>query len=484
MTSSRMKRIHVAFIAAGGLLLFFSMLWGALYLYAAQQTVPGDATIGTIRVGGLRLDAALVMVDVYADRLEKRTVEIEGPNGKVEKWSLREAGYRVETAIAREALLELARGGLWERAKYRHRFPSRLETTSAWNRKPFDALIAQHWGWLEAGEPVNASRTIMADDRVVYRPGINAYRVDREAIFGKAAKWAADETGAAYGLPLAQSVLRLKLPITVIEPAVTLEQLRAEGVERNIVSFTTDLGQSGAGRVFNVAATARTLNNWELAPDEVFDYREIVAATQSQYGYREAPVILNGELTPGIGGGICQISSTLYNAALRAGLEIVERRNHSLPVSYVEKGQDATFADGAINFRFRNSTGKHLIIRSAVVDGRLTVKLFGTLPDNVRYDIESEMVRTIAPPVREVPSEGAVPGDRTVLRTGKPGFVVETYRTQVRDGAVVSRERVSRDTYRPQPTIVGVAGGGASGEPAPGGGAKPLLEDGVQPSGR
>lgn len=183
------------------------------------------------------------------------------------------------------------------------------------------------------------------------------------------------------------------------------------------------------------------------------------------------------------------MSSTLYNAVLRAGLEIVERRNHSLPVSYVPKGQDATFAEGAINFRFKNTTGKYIVIRSEVEGRQLTVKLFGTMPANVRYEIESRTVRLLEPPVREIPNAYAPSGSRRVLQAGKAGFVVETYRTLVRDGKKVSRERVSRDTYRPTPSVVLVGGARPGSDSADGGGGgargggvnrTPLLEDGVQ----
>ena len=108
-----------------------------------------------------------------------------------------------------------------------------------------------------------------------------------------------------------------------------------------------------------------------MAPGETFDYSKIIAQTEAKFGYKEAPVILNGNLVPGIGGGICQVSTTLYNAVLRSGLEIVERRNHSLPVSYVTLGQDATFANGYINFKFRNNTDAYLWIRTITTDPAL-----------------------------------------------------------------------------------------------------------------
>jgi len=244
-------------------------------------------------------------------------------------------------------------------------------------------------------------------------------------------------------------------------------------------SFTTDFSSSAAGRAYNVTMTAKTLNNWDLAPGEIFDYKKVIALTRENYGYREAPVILNGELVPGIGGGICQVSSTLYNAALLAGLEMVERRNHSLPVSYLPKGQDATFAEGAINFRFKNTTGKHLIIRTVVSGGKLTIKLFGTLPGNVSYAIESKTVKVIDPPVKEIASQAVPSGGRLLLSSGKSGYIVETYRTKIKDGKTVSRERVSRDTYRAQPSVYGVAEGRTNNGTDGNGKSKQLLEDGV-----
>ena len=193
-----------------------------------------------------------------------------------------------------------------------------------------------------------------------------------------------------------------------------------------------------------------------MKPGDVFDYGEIIRLTERETGYREAPVILNGKLTPGIGGGICQVSSTLYNAVLRAGLEIVERRSHSLPVSYLPKGQDATYAEGYINFRFRNTSGKHLIIQSVVRDGLLTVKLFGTLPKNVRYEIRSQTIRTLPPEEETKSSPLLAPGQRIQLMPGRNGYIVDTYRIKYVNGVFQSRVRLSRDTYKSQPSVVEV----------------------------
>ncbi|WP_176444841.1 VanW family protein [Paenibacillus herberti] len=260
------------------------------------------------------------------------------------------------------------------------------------------------------------------------------------------------------------------LQFRAVPPKVTLASLKAEGVERLIASFTTDYRTSSQGRAFNVSETARTLNGWMMKPGEVFDYGEIIRITEHETGYREAPVILNGQFTRGVGGGICQVSSTLYNVALRAGLEIVERRNHSLPVSYLPKGQDATFAEGSINFRFRNTSGKHLFIRTYSGNGQLTIKLFGTMPKEVRYSIVSRTVRTLQAPIQLRRSSGLAPGQQIVLKQGRTGYVVETYRIRYVHGNEESRTRISRDTYKPKPSIImeGPASAPLSPSPAPG----------------
>ncbi|MFC6648253.1 VanW family protein [Paenibacillus rhizoplanae] len=211
-----------------------------------------------------------------------------------------------------------------------------------------------------------------------------------------------------------------------------------------------------------------------------FDYGKAIQKAQTEYGFREAPVIVNGKLQPGTGGGICQVSSTLYNAALRSGLEIVERRNHSLPVSYLPKGQDATFAEGYINFRFRNNTGKYLIIKSEVQGRTLTIKLFGTFPKNVNYSIESRTVEVL-PPTDKYVSDASLPkGGTRVLLAGKTGYVVETYITRHVDGAAVERNLLSRDTYYAQKRIIAINRGGMSQSAQPDSPRRQLVEDGVK----
>lgn len=524
-----MKRLHLALIIAAAILLAVSAGWGFVWIYAERDTIPGGASAipdgaglndpaveaaleksAALSLGGLTIDEALRKLNTEAADLERLPLTIKAKDGgQAKTWTLGELGVSVDVQQARSAINRLRKGGIWDKAKYRKQFPRELKVVLSWNKTTFASGVRRQWGWIDADEPVNAKRTITAGDKVVYTAGKDAYKLDTGKLFSLAAaklgdiiasRWndsAADKSrgggggsprpagesgqsdGPNSGLPEPGEAegITLGLQLRVVHPDVTLERLKEQGVERKIASFTTDFSTSGPGRAYNVSMTARTLNDWELAPGEVFDYRKVIEATRQKYGYRKAPVILNGELTPGIGGGICQVSSTLYNAALRAGLEMVERRNHSLPVSYLPKGQDATFAEGSINFRFKNTTGSYLIIRTAVAGRQLTVKLFGAMPQNISYSIDSRTVEVIDPPVREVPSAAVQKGRQLLLTAGKRGYVVETYRTMKKDGKTVSRQRISRDTYPAQPAVYAVA----PGTPGIGGGGKgkQLLEDGV-----
>lgn len=265
------------------------------------------------------------------------------------------------------------------------------------------ARFGADWEEQRYSKPINAVRQIDGDDQIHYIPGRSARRLDWPKL-GVALDKALPKDFTASGEPV-----RVELPFRQLEPDITVDGLRSEGIERKIVQLSTSLGSSSEGRVYNVNSAASTVDGLILKPGEIFDYAQIIAKAERTHGFREAPVIVNGQLEPGIGGGICQVSSTVYNAALRVGLDIVERRNHSLPVSYLPKGQDATYATGSINFRFKNNTGKHLLLRAAVQNRMLTVKFFGTFPSNVSYELESRTVHVLPIPEKTISNDSLSP---------------------------------------------------------------------------
>jgi len=473
-----MRRIHIGFIVVAFIVLVGVGTWGWLHSYASQSTLPKGVTLANWNVGDMKMNEVIAAYQQQIEQLNEKkiTLRIDAPKAVERVVTMKQLGVTFEESGLLQEMKKLTEGNLWDRVQYRYSMPKQWNLIVKWDdtalMKQYDAA----WEKKYMGQSVNAVRLISPQDVVSYIPDQSANRIDWERTKQDIAKQIPREFISETA---AKQVATVQFTLKEMPAKITLDALKAEGVERKIMEFTTSFATSAQGRVYNVTAAAKTLNNTILKPGDVFDYGKIIAATEKKFGFREAPVIFKGKLIPGIGGGICQVSSTLYNAAIRTGLQIVERRNHSLPVSYLPIGQDATFSEGNINFRFKNTTGKTLLIRAEVVNKELTIKLFGTMDKDTHYDISSSTVKVLEPPVKYVVDSSLPAGGREVLSEGKQGYIVETYRTLTKNGKVVEKKRISRDTYQPQPMLVAVNNGEEVSNSKSKDDTKEILEDGV-----
>ncbi|NLZ33260.1 MAG: VanW family protein [Firmicutes bacterium] len=160
--------------------------------------------------------------------------------------------------------------------------------------------------------------------------------------------------------------------VIALDPEITAAHFAA--IDREIGAFRTWIG-GGGGRAVNIMLATASLNNYLLLPGEIFSFNAANGPRTAERGYRPAPVIVGHTVVPGLGGGVCQVSTTLYNAVLRAGLEVVERYPHSQPVGYVPPGMDATVAD-TLDFKFRNSSDRLIMIRSSNWGGSIDIRIW------------------------------------------------------------------------------------------------------------
>jgi vancomycin resistance protein YoaR len=452
------KRWLMSFIAF--LLLLLSGI-GYIIVYGSNSALPKGFQLPGMNVEGVAPDSALEQIHKRISELEATLVTVtiptkHGTNDTPSHSSrtLEQLGMHIDAEEAIKAIELFRDTSIWKRAliRYQQRMNQPYGIKVFWDEKKFQAEARTAWGSAAGVPPKNAVRIINEYDEVVYTPETIGTTLDLASLFVSIKTYAPKSLAPIPG----QGHRSIKLPVIRTAPDVTMTSLKEEGIDRKIIAFTTSFETSGEGRTHNVIAAAKALNDTLLMPDAIFEYGKIVEHAEKEYGYKEAPVILKGKLTPGIGGGICQVSSTLYNAALLAGLEIVERRNHSLVVSYLPKGLDATYADGYINFKFRNTTGKQLLIRTVVEDKKLTVKLFGTMPEDVTYRTETIQVKEIPVKIVYIPSQKLTLGKQLTQQQGAPGYVVEAYLMKLIDEQVVDRKRVSRDTYRSQDTVIAV----------------------------
>lgn len=250
-----------------------------------------------------------------------------------------------------------------------------------------------------------------------------------------------------------ENIVTIPLKITV--PKVTTNQIGTEAFPDLLASFSTTFSTANTNRTTNIKLAANKINGVVLLPGQTFSYNEVVGKRTAAAGYKSAAVYVNGKVENGIGGGICQVSSTLYNTVLKANLEIVKRSNHRFYPGYVKLGFDATVSWGGPEFIFKNSRKYPIKIVAKVTGGTLRVDIYGC-KEEVEYDVSliSETIQVI-PSKTVYRTNTALPGgtNKTVQK-GHAGYKSRAYRILKLDGKVISRQLLSTDTYAQLETII------------------------------
>ena len=241
------------------------------------------------------------------------------------------------------------------------------------------------------------------------------------------------ENGMDFSITLDEAKNMLKeekdeyvVPLKVLYPSVTTNMIGTEAFPDLLSEFSTKYAASNKNRTTNLILAAKKINGTVLMPGETFSYNKVVGARTIQAGYKEAPIYVSGRVEDGIGGGICQITTTLYNAVVYANLDIVERSNHQFVPSYAGPSRDATVVYGAIDFKFKNNRDYPIKITCSVSGGIANFKIWGLKSDN---DYEVQI---------------------TSRTTGKTSTAIysEAYKILKKNGNVVSTTLLSKDTYK------------------------------------
>ena len=250
------------------------------------------------------------------------------------------------------------------------------------------------------------------------------------------------------------------IPLAITKAEKTLNDLGKEAFPYQVSEFTTKYDASNKNRSTNLSIAADKINGLVLMPGDVFSFNKVVGKRTVEAGYRDAKIYADGGVVDGLAGGICQISSTLYNAVLLANLEVVERRNHTFTTSYLPAGKDATVVYGAIDFQFKNSRQYPIKLEASVKNGIAEFKIHG-MEEEKEYEIRILPVKTAPIPYTTIYEEdpSLMPGQEKVLQAGHAGYKVTTYKEVRYNGQIVSKDVISSDTYSPMRTIKKVAPG-------------------------
>jgi vancomycin resistance protein YoaR len=238
------------------------------------------------------------------------------------------------------------------------------------------------------------------------------------------------------------------VPIEEVEARIKADMLSK--INTKLSGFSTAFKLSDSNRTGNIKIAAKALDGTVILPGEVFSMNKTLGPRVASKGYLEAPVIINGSLTPGLAGGICQVSSTLYNSVLLGNFEIVERRPHGLKVGYVDAGRDATISGDVIDFKFKNTTSYPVYIQTVVSGATISVNIYGA------KEGPSRSVKIVSEVYERVPAKPEYINDPTIEQgkkvvEAKPidGIKSKAYRKIYENGKLIKTELLSKDFYRP-----------------------------------
>lgn len=247
----------------------------------------------------------------------------------------------------------------------------------------------------------------------------------------------------------------VELRTRTTQPEITTEKARSMGIRERISTYTTEYGADNKPRVTNIHLLGDALDGELIEPGGVFSFNEAAGERTAEKGYQEANAIVNGKLVPQLGGGVCQVGTTVFNAVFESGLPVLERRNHSFYISHYPKGRDATVSWGGPDLKFKNDTEHWVLVSVSYTSSSITVSIYGTDPG---YEVTSETSdwSKIKPfPIEEVKDPTMPEGSRAIEDAGITGRTCTVKRTVSKGGKVLRTDEFVSN-YKPKSQVVRV----------------------------
>lgn len=241
---------------------------------------------------------------------------------------------------------------------------------------------------------------------------------------------------------------KVEVPVDKVEASVKGDMLSK--INAKISSFSTKFSTADSNRAGNIRIAAETINGTIVMPGGIYSMNKALGPRVKSKGYTEAPVIINGTHVPGLAGGICQATTTVYNAALLANFQIISRKPHQLKVGYVPAGRDATISGDAIDMKFKNTNKYPIYIQTIVSSGNIRVNIYGANEHpGQSVEITSEVYEKVPATTQYINDETLEVGKQVVDEKSSTGYKSRTYRKVYENGQLVKTELISKDYYKP-----------------------------------
>ena len=430
------------------LVIFLMLLLIAAYIYAAYQTVKparglicNGVFVETVNVGGMSEDEARTAVAQYRDEYLQRTVEVD-VNGKTVSATLEQLGYNCEVGDVIAKAMQVGKDGnpFTNYAKIRE-----IATTPLVYKLKYDAKEKKIRTFVNKKCKKKCAKAKNA--KVKRENGTFVYTDAKEGSTIDVNSTAA-QIKKAVEQAKSGDTIRVKADVTIQEPTVTKDL--ASRCKDKIGSFQTNFNAGNVSRSKNLSNAARLINDHVIYPGETFSVHDTISPLTEENGYYAAPSYSNGEVVDSIGGGVCQVSTTLYNAVLKAELEVVERSPHSMVVSYVKPSMDAAIAGDTKDFVFENNYDTPIYIFGEIDDdNQLCFAIYGkeTRDKTRKIEFESEEVSTEEPGVKYKADAELALGEMEVTGSAHTGKEVKLWKIVYENGKQVSKDVINESTY-------------------------------------
>jgi vancomycin resistance protein YoaR len=441
------KRLTNIFFFLGVIMLFSMISLVAINAaFLVTDEIYHGVTVGDIDVGGLSVQVAENKIaTVFRERIEQVPITL---TYQKQSWSISAKDIDLSinpTALANQAYSVGRSGNIFYRLQERYLTIYRghiVPLTVTYNHEKIKSFLNEIARTIDR-EPVSATLNYR-NYTVTIVPDTKGYKLDTALALSDL------ET-------LIETKLSANMPLPVKELAPTLVASDLEGIDGVIAAYSTQFNASDQNRTQNIALASKNVNGVLVRRGETFSFNTFVGPRLAEYGYKEAPVFINGKLLPDWGGGVCQVSSTLYNAVLLADLAIEERTSHFRPPGYVPLGQDATVAYNQLDFKFKNTSQTNIYISSEVYGNQVSISIFGKLSDNPpEIQIVSADKKVLEPNTIIKQDPQLELGKEVVEIEGQKGYQVTTYRVHYINGKESNRELLAGDEFEPEDRVIRV----------------------------
>ena len=448
--STAAKKKKITFLIIGGLVIIASGIAGYSLIISNsvkkwdERIYPG-VTVQNVNLGGMnKTEAKEKLEDEFNSAINEKVlpINIEGETFEL-NYNEIEPSYDIDGTVEKAFTSGKEHGTLGKFFNIKSKREIDVEMNFSYNEdklREFEEKVIEEVNQ----DPVNASITIVGD-KVQVEDEKDGMCIDIDTLDSKIKDSLNGEIDSNNEVS--------------VEPELTKAKITSEDLSKvkDIMgSFSTSYGTSAPGRSHNIEISTQAINGTIVMPGETFSFNEVVGPRTEATGYQEAGTYVGNKVEPGIGGGICQVSTTLYRAVMRANIRSTERTNHSMAVGYALPGLDATVSYGYLDYKFTNTYDFPIYIQGYTAGKVVTYNIYGdsSALDGKTYDMVNEILETLPPETKVIDDPTLEQGKELSEGGGMIGYRASSYQVTYENGVEINREKVSTDTYAKVDVII------------------------------